>query len=73
MLLLDKTGQFQMIGVLRGGGSTCGDSRVFDNTTDWTKVSLITLWIQRLMGGSLPVPNKNSTNKAPGENSILHL
>ena len=45
----DKTGQFMMIGVLQGGGSTCGSDRVLDPTTDWTKVSIHTQWINKIM------------------------
>ena len=50
----DNTGQFMMIGVLQGGGSTCGSDRVLDPTTDWTKVSIHTQWIKDIMAGTTP-------------------
>ena len=46
----DEGGDFVIIGILRGGGSDCKSTTVYDPTTEWTKVSHFNGWIRNLMG-----------------------
>ena len=54
MLKRGKSGQFELIGVLREGGRNCGDPQILDPTTDWTEVSVHTQWIRAIMSGASP-------------------
>ena len=62
MLLRDEEREYVLIGILRGaGGPRCDDFELIPGLplTDWSKVSVFTAWMRKLISGGLYQPDRS--------------